>query len=77
MYYVKIPLRHLCEPWELKVPDDRREQVWQRRVSGLLQDLSEGIIPHWAIDMADLRTLVLLREDDGPPREATTKATGE
>lgn len=64
MYYVKIPLRYLGEPHELKVPEDQQDVVWQKRVKSLLEDLREGIIPSWAVATADLQSLVLLREEE-------------
>jgi hypothetical protein len=64
MYYVKIPLRHLCEPWELRVPEDQRDAAWARRVAGLLRDLRAGVIPQWAVATEDMNNLVMWREDD-------------
>lgn len=65
MYYVKIPLRYLCRPEELNVAKDRRDEVWNRRVASLMEDLRQGMIPHWAIDFQDLKRVELIddRED--------------
>lgn len=60
MYYVKIPLRHLCRPEELNVPEEKRGEVWNRRVFSLMEDLREGVIPHWAIEFNDMKQLVLI-----------------
>jgi hypothetical protein len=62
MYYVKIPLRNLCEPQELKVPEGEQDRVWQKRVDGLLDDLHSGVIPAWAVSYADLKAVKLERE---------------
>jgi hypothetical protein len=66
MYYIKIPLRHLCEPHELNVPEETRDAQWQERVESLLGDLRQGVIPAWSVDYRDLRNLVLWREDEAP-----------
>lgn len=63
MYYVKIPLRNLCKASELHVPEDRKQEIWDRRVKSLLEDLAEGVIPHWAIDFADLKNLPLYEDE--------------
>lgn len=63
MYYIKIPLRYLCKPEELKVPEETRNQVWERRVASLMEDLSQGVIPHWAIKFQDMKSLKLEEED--------------
>jgi len=78
MYYVKIPLRHLCEPRELQVPEDEQDGVWTKRVAGLLQDLRAGVIPQWAVSPDDITPLVLFREDDlTQSNEALVKGEGE
>lgn len=59
MYYIKIPLRHLCGPHELRVPKRNQEELWANRVKSLLQDLREGIVPMWAVDTADLHQIEL------------------
>lgn len=63
MYYIKIPLRNLCEPHELNVPEDERQARWTKRVESLLSDVRQGVIPAWAVNYADLRNVVLHRED--------------
>lgn len=63
MYYVKIPLRYLCKPEELKVPEEARSQVWDKRVASLMEDLRQGVIPHWAINFEDMEYLTLEEED--------------
>lgn len=78
MYYVKIPLRNLCEPEELAVPKRNQQELWSNRVKGLLQDLRAGVIPQWAVSVVDMNALTLLRDDDdGQVRTATTEDTGE
>lgn len=62
MYYIKIPLRNLCKPEELKVPEDKQAEVWSRRVFRLMEDLEQGVLPHWAIDFNDLKHLTLLND---------------
>lgn len=64
MYYVKIPLRHLCRPEDLNVPEERRGEVWSKRVLSLMEDLREGIIPHWAIDFNDMKQLALIDDQE-------------
>lgn len=72
MYYVKIPLRNLCEAHELQVPKEHQETLWANRVKGLLEDLRAGVIPQWAVATSDMEAIQL--ESDTPlPTFKTTK----
>lgn len=64
MYYVKIPLRNLCEPHELKVSEDNQDALWRQRESSLLGDLRRGVIPAWAVNYEDLRNVEIEREGE-------------
>jgi hypothetical protein len=64
VYYIKIPLRHLCEPHELQVPKANQTELWANRVKGLLQDLREGVISMWAVDTNDLRQVELQNDTE-------------
>jgi len=68
MYYVKSPLRHLCEPQELMVSEDQRDEAWNRRVNSLLSDLRAGLIPQWAVSVHDLDALTVQRDDEDQPQ---------
>lgn len=62
MYYIKIPLRYLSKPEELRVPEQVRQEVWDKRVASLMEDLRKGVIPHWVINFEDMKNLVLERD---------------
>ena len=62
MYYVKIPLRNLCKPQQLNVPEDKQHEVWRQRVKSLLEDLRGGHVPSWAVNYEDLCNIELDEE---------------
>lgn len=63
MYYVKIPLRHLSRPEELKVEPERKQEAWDTRAESLLSDIRDGIIPGWATSHRDL-ALIKVESDE-------------
>jgi hypothetical protein len=69
MYYVKIPLRYLCEPHELNVSEGDRDKVWAARVKSLIIDLRSGHLPSWAVSYKDLASVELLNDNAEPPRD--------
>lgn len=62
MYYIKIPLRHLCRPEELNVIPDARQEMWDERVKCLLEDVRHGQLPSWVTSYQDLEAVTVEEE---------------
>jgi hypothetical protein len=64
VYYIKIPLRHLCEPHELQVPKAIKHNCGPTELRGYCKICERELSQCGAVDTNDLRQVELQNDTE-------------